>query len=741
MEEAGTESKTNDLCFGLNNLGFSFIEKKNEETHYNKGVCKLNIDKVIENSEKDLAEYPNDCFQQNQLALLYKEVGKFNESAQIIDKLVALEPNNEDYQNNRQLIHRLQNEKNNLQVKSKDKNYSETEKISKKLLEEAPNAYDIQKEYILSLINNDKFHELLLFLLNDVSEEHKHVYKDLNYYLALSLYHVCKFEEAKELIYQLKKEEIEDDLKNQCDQLLKKIEINESVINEGEKLIEKKEFDKAIILYDSELGKKENFKAFNSFLLSKRAFCHYKKEEYDKALEDSDKSIIINQNNSYSYVIRGMIKTQMKSEDAKQDFEKAKKIDPAFSNLTTEIKKVKNKIIDPDTNKFNEITPKGTKKNKLDRIIKNIPFVLRASDNDIDRNNNCLNKIPKNKLKIYEENITSFKEMENKSNNVIINDNEISLGLKVFKEGCDIKFGQDKEKKFEQEKSEIVVKRILYSISINEEKDITFKSEFIKMIEELANLECSDKEKAEKLEKLLQNTGVYIPLKMYIGGLYIFTTEKINKEVKKEILREISGEANLEELLEMKGSFKYKKSQEDKNYIGIKSIYRIGGETNEDCNEWLKTVKTKNSNFIEYSEFREIFKFFNINLQNKLSIPINIIKKKYKRKINYMKIIENLKHNKNKPFYFKEEEDLPEIYCDKISFKKEFQYFKKHEVEINKSYPDIIIGMKIHSLKSMNGTPVFENPILKNKIYIKFQPTPFCSMDYKIEVILMKYPK
>ena len=138
--------------------------------------------------------------------------------------------------------------------------------------------------------------------------------------MALSLYHVCKFEEAKELIYQLKKEEIEDDLKNQCDQLLKKIEINESVINEGEKLIEKKEFDKAIILYDSELGKKENFKAFNSFLLSKRAFCHYKKEEYDKALEDSNKSIIINQNNSYSYVIRGMIKTQMKSEDAKQDF-------------------------------------------------------------------------------------------------------------------------------------------------------------------------------------------------------------------------------------------------------------------------------------------------------------------------------------------------------------------------------------------------------------------------------------
>ena len=31
MEEAGTESKTNDLCFGLNNLGFSFIEKKTKK--------------------------------------------------------------------------------------------------------------------------------------------------------------------------------------------------------------------------------------------------------------------------------------------------------------------------------------------------------------------------------------------------------------------------------------------------------------------------------------------------------------------------------------------------------------------------------------------------------------------------------------------------------------------------------------------------------------------------------------
>lgn len=735
MEEA-VQSEVNDSCIGLNNLGFSFFEEKKEETHNNRGLCRLNIDKIIENYEKDLVKYPNDCIQQNQLALLYKKIGKFDKSAEIIDKLVALEPDNKDYQNNKKLIQRLQNEKIDLQAQSKDKNYSETEILCKKLLEEAPKAYDIQKEYILSLINNDKFHELLLFLLNDVPEEHKHVYKDLNFYLALSLYHVCKFEEAKELISQLKKEEIEDDLKNKCNELMKKIERNELVINEGEKLIEKKEFDKAITLYDSEFRKKENIKTFNSLLLSKIAFCHYQKEEYDKALEDCNNSINFDKNNTYSYVIRGMIKIQMKSEDAKQDFEKAKQINLEFSNLKTE-------IIDLDEEESSKLTPKGSKKSKLKKFLKEIPFILKISNKEIDRNNKCLKKIEENKLNIYKENKTSIEEVENKSNNVIINDNEISLGLSLFKKGGDIKFGQNEEQKIEKEKSEIVVKRVLYSISINEEKDIIFKSEFIKQIEELANTQCSDEQKAKKLEQILLENGVYIPLKMYIGGLYIFTIEKMNKEAKKKFLNEISGEANLEEFLEMKGDYKYQKSQENNINFGKKSIYCIGGEMNKDYNEWIKTVKIKNSNFIQYSEFREIFKFFDINLQNKLSIPINIIKKKYKRKINYMKIIEDLKNNKNKPLYLEEKEDLPEIYYDIISFKKKCS-FNDHEGEISKSYDDIIIGIKIHHLKSLNGTHSFDNPLLKKNIHVKFKATFltfFLDMDYEIKVYLMKNPE
>ena len=94
-------------------------------------------------------------------------------------------------------------------------------------MEEAPQAHDIQNDYIDSLIGNDKYHELTLFLKNDISEENKNLYKDLNlnFNLGLSLAFECEFEKAKELLNKAKNEEIKDDnLKKYCDDLLKKLE-------------------------------------------------------------------------------------------------------------------------------------------------------------------------------------------------------------------------------------------------------------------------------------------------------------------------------------------------------------------------------------------------------------------------------------------------------------------------------------------------------------------------------------
>lgn len=133
--------------------------------------------------------------------------------------------------------------------------------------------------------------------------------------------------------------------------------------------------------------------------------------------------------------------------------------------------------------------------------------------------------------------------------------------------------------------------------------------------------------------------------------------------------------------------------------------------------------------------------FLDENLKKQLEGPINIIKNKYKRKINYMKIIEGLKNNRGEQIFLEDCKDLPEVYTDKILFKKVYKVFEEHEYEVKKSYKDIIIGMKINSLKEKNGTPIFHNPLLKKEISILFKPDMLCDMDYEIKVYLMKYPE
>ena len=555
--------------------------------------------------------------------------------------------------------------------------------------------------------------------------------------MGFSLTYECEFEKAKELLNEVKNEEIKDALKEKCNGFLETLENNEPVINEGEKLTKKGEYDEAIKFYEKALENKQNIKAFNSMLLSKKAFCYYLKEDYDKALETANESVKINPNYNYAYIVRGMIKTQMKLEDAKQDFAKAKEIDPSFSSLTKEIKK------DQNQGESSGLGPKGGKKPKVDRFIKELPCVIKSSDTNIERYNRCFNELSSSKFRVYKENRTSIEEMENKENNEIIKDDEVSLGLSVFGQGAEGKLGRKTEEKSSIENSAIVAMRILYTISINEEEDITFKKSFLDKIEKIAKLECSDEEKAKELDKIFQTTGIYIPLKMYIGGLFKYNTEKMNQAEKKEYLRELSANANLEQyLVEVKSSYNHKDSQESNIDSLKKKTSCIGGDINQNYDDWLKTVNIKNSDFIQYSEFREIFDFLNDDLKKQLSKPIDIIKKKYKKRISYAKIIEQLKITKGEQLFLDDidEEDLPEIYDDVIYLKKEKALFGSVEAEVQKSYKDIIIGLKINSAQEKNGTPIFKSPILKKEINIKFKSNFCCPLKYEIKVYLMKYP-
>jgi len=497
-----------------------------------------------------------------------------------------------------------------------------------------------------------------------------------------------------------------------------------------------------------------------------RALCYHLKGENDKASKDIKKSTKIKPNFNFSYVADNLDNTEIKAfEKEEDDFKKLKEQNPSFLDF---LQKITPSIKEEEENDNNsEKSPESKKNDKkkedknekndyeLPEELMNLPFTIKSSDNKIERYNDCLNEIPRNKIKIRKENKSNIKEVENKENGGIINDDEISIGLSIFKKGANLKYGLTRNENNKYEKSTMVAMRTLYSITISED-DISLKSSFVEKMENIAKLVYSNEKKAEELENLFQKTGFYIPLKMSIGGRYTFNTEKMTKEQKEELKRRATLDISVKEnLAALKNSYAGKKEKEKKIDLLIKSRNFIGGEMNPDWEKWINTVNLENSDFNEYTDFREIFDFLNVDLKNKLARPIELIKEKNKKIINYVKIIEEVKRDIGEQEYIekygnlmigKYNEENPDIYCEKIDLdEKKFLIENKNKV-INETYKGIIVGLKILSLQKddkKNGIYSLKNPMLKNEIKIEFNLSfGFTrSMKYLINVYLMKYPE
>ena len=174
--------------------------------------------------------------------------------------------------------------------------------------------------------------------------------------------------------------------------------------------------------------------------------------------------------------------------------------------------------------------------------------------------------------------------------------------------------------------------------------------------------------------------------------------------------------------------------------IERKTIY-IGGESSPNYDDWVKNLNIDNSIIIGYSEFREIFDFLNDDLKKQLKEPINIIKKKYRKRINYEKIINRLKHSKGEALLL---EDRNEYSAEIYEY-----YVKNFKVErgtgektFQKKFTnDKIIGLSINPPKNQTGNYSFDSPLLKDEIKIKFEKSYFSTFYYEIFVRIMKCPE
>ena len=394
-----------------------------------------------------------------------------------------------------------------------------------------------------------------------------------------------------------------------------------------------------------------------------------------------------------------------------------------------------NKQVDPKLKKFFEI----------------LPCVLKSNaNNNIESFNSCLKEISKNKIKIKKENKFSCRESESNSSKSIIEDNDISLGLSMLNKGVNLRFQFNQNKEYKEKYSSIIIKRIIYSVSINEE-DIAFKPFFIKKLKVISKLDCSDEEKAGRLDELFKENGLYIPLKFYIGGLFSINTTNMDKAEKNDFLAQINADLKIK-LVDMKKRYnKHFGFKTESNYRQ-KDHRIIGGEINNDYSKWIESINLENSDVIEYTEFRNIYNFLDQELEIKLNKPIELLKQKYKKRLNYLKTTKELLEKKSSSnyYYCNGDSNLKIGICDKNNLEielktggiyEEHSLFRKKTTVFSKEYQEIIVGLEIISRKHNNGEFSFKNPLLENELRIEFISDKSHSLNYDINIYLMKCPE
>ena len=322
---------------------------------------------------------------------------------------------------------------------------------------------------------------------------------------------------------------------------------------------------------------------------------------------------------------------------------------------------------------------KGTEKlndNEIEELINNkpcFPCLLNGSDKgEIESNLNCLKRIPKEKIIFYKENKKEDLEITSDKNNLSKISAIFSGNIFLPEIFCELVFNSELQNISGEKNSYIyqITKYKLLSININEE-DLSFNEKFINEFEEISKSDESDEEKANNIENIFKRIGFYIPLKIYLGGIFSYKNEN-SKTVEKQ------NKENSINLIDYCGGLlkNYFFSNNKNSYNDIKII---GGDVhNYDKEKWIKTINPENSNVIEYSNLISSQNILNLELRNKLKKPLQMIEEKYDMRKCYFEKVDELKNQKfdfmSKENYenfdtgIKQECNKPKIYLETIKY-------------------------------------------------------------------------
>lgn len=156
------------------------------------------------------------------------------------------------------------------------------------------------------------------------------------------------------------------------------------------------------------------------------------------------------------------------------------------------------------------------------------PCLLISKDDNgkIEMNMNCLDDIDIHKIKIIKEDSFEMTKREDFIDSQLIDFSNFQYDISsIHNKSNFLKKAKAVQKK--THKNHIIIgKYKLYSFNINE-GDLSYKKHFLDKFENIVNSNSSDTIKAKEIDEIFENQGYYIPLKIYIGGLFL---NRYNKE-------------------------------------------------------------------------------------------------------------------------------------------------------------------------------------------------------------------
>jgi len=698
-------------------------DKTKEDLYSKKALCEKNLNqysKAIQDYRNAMKINPKNIDNLKNLTELLIITGSFSYAVDIMSPLMWMDSKDEKISNQMLLIQETQEEVLEMQKRFKENNYLETEKLCKKILLKSPEYIEVQLMLVRVLLRNNKIDETIYFINNKIGEENRKL-KHFDYYIARAYYLKYEFDEALNILKKLINEIKDNDekyqfLKNNAKKLIENIERIILLKVQADELYDKENYEEAIEIYNQILKADESNKILNSVINSKISLCNQKINnsifETLTTIHTNFKNLKIGNKNKYNL-----------KEECKNNNE------------------IKNDLIKDN----NDIQP------ELYKFIKSFPCVLKlGAKNNIESYNSCLNSIPKDRIEFQEENKLSSMENNHKDNFAMVDDTNVSAGLSLYYNDLNFNLKKANSRIYEKNSNSFIVKRKLYSITIKEE-DISFRPLFLNKFENIAKSPYSDEIKADQLDDLFKDIGFFIPLKAYIGGSYNLgnLNEKKRIELKKNIDAKYNGQIKFNKNFGIKKRDEFEK---EKDLIKNSEVF-IGGEKCNNYEDWFSSINLKNSDIIEYTEFRKIYDFLSDDLARKLEKPIELIKQKYKMRENYFELLKELENNRGEN-YFNERSDTlkigicefkyPNIYCyDTISFYEKPLFFGKSNKTINQTFEDIIIGIEIKNYlyDGDNGNFSFYNPILQKELNIDFISKFRKQMGYLINIYLIKPPK